>query len=409
MTSALSLSGSDNSPTTTERAPTRSVCYRSALRHDGYAVAALGNLRALRPAVAHLSWQPFALLNGKLFHPGNLELARRLAHIVFESSCDDTIGLIDGCDGCDVEVLHSVPELWQGLPFTGNLRIGCTVWECDALPRHWPPLLGAVDRIMVPCRFNQALFEEATGKPVFVVPHASRTGFEPPGEGEVEAFRARHGIERDFFVFYTINTWSTRKALWDVVTTFTLAFDSDDPVVLVVKTTPTGPMHPRTATMNPTRPQVDAILAAVPDAPAVVLIDEPLSERDIELLHVTGDVYVSLARSEGWGLGMFDAAWFGNPVISTGWGGQLDYLRPQWSTLVPYTLEPVVNRAGYPSYDSHQRWARPGLDDAIDALRDHFEHPAARREGAALQAGWIREAFSPAVVRERMLEAMQGD
>ncbi|MCZ7597822.1 MAG: hypothetical protein M5U09_08955 [Gammaproteobacteria bacterium] len=388
---------------------TRSVCYRSGLSHDGYAVAAFGNLRALRSAVARLCWQPFAVLHGKPFRADDATLSRRLAHVVVEPSYADALELIEECNDCDVEVLHSVPELWPGLPCTGKMRIGCTVWECDSLPRHWPPLLDAVDRVMVPCCFNKPLFEEATGRPVFVVPHACRSGLDAPGDGEIDEFRTRHGIDRDRFVFYTINAWNARKALWDVVTAFVPAFDSSDPVVLVVKTNSSGPRHAGTSATLPTRTQVEAICAAVPDAPTVIVIDEPVRERDIELLHTTGDVYVSLARSEGWGLGMFDAAWFGNPVISTGWGGQLDYLRPQWSTLVPYTLEPVVNRGGYPSYDSHQRWARPRLDDAIDALRDHFEHPAARREGAALQAGWIREAFSPAVVRGRMLEAMQED
>jgi hypothetical protein len=104
---------------------------------------------------------------------------------------------------------------------------------------------------------------------------------------------------------------------------------------------------------------------------------------------------------------MFDAAWFGNPVISTGWGGQLDYLRPQWSTLLHYTLEPVVNRSGYPSYAPYQRWARPDMDMAIDAMRDHFEHFDSRRLAAAEQAAWIAGSFSEVVVRHKLLDALR--
>jgi len=44
----------------------------------------------------------------------------------------------------------------------------------------------------------------------------------------------------------------------------------------------------------------------------VQLVTRELSDDDLRALHERGDCFVSLCRSEGWGLGAFDAAAFGN-------------------------------------------------------------------------------------------------
>ena len=57
----------------------------------------------------------------------------------------------------------------------------------------------------------------------------------------------------------------------------------------------------------------------------------------------------SCARGEGWGLGGFDAAAHGNPVVTTGFGGQLDYLADS-PHLVHFELVAVQDPVGFPSY-----------------------------------------------------------
>ena len=39
-----------------------------------------------------------------------------------------------------------------------------------------------------------------------------------------------------------------------------------------------------------------------------------------DAIHAIGDCYVSLTHGEGWGMGAFDAATLGKPVLITGWG-----------------------------------------------------------------------------------------
>ena len=72
-----------------------------------------------------------------------------------------------------------------------------------------------------------------------------------------------------------------------------------------------------------------------------MIADEGLSDGEMLALHERGDCFVSLARTEGWGLGTFDAARLGKPVVTTDYGGQLDFLDPALAWLAPHSMVPV--------------------------------------------------------------------
>jgi glycosyltransferase involved in cell wall biosynthesis len=55
------------------------------------------------------------------------------------------------------------------------------------------------------------------------------------------------------------------------------------------------------------------------------------------------DCYVSLHRSEGFGLGLAEAMLLGKPVIATGFSGNLEFMKPTNSFLVSYNLVPIQN------------------------------------------------------------------
>src|SRR3712207_9035191 len=58
-------------------------------------------------------------------------------------------------------------------------------------------------------------------------------------------------------------------------------------------------------------------------------------------LFAASDCYVSLHRSEGFGLTMADAMALGKPVIATGYSGNVDFMREDNSWLVPAGLTQV--------------------------------------------------------------------
>jgi glycosyltransferase involved in cell wall biosynthesis len=123
-------------------------------------------------------------------------------------------------------------------------------------------------------------------------------------------------------------------------------------------------------------------------------------------LHERGDCYVSLCRSEGWGLGAFDAAARGKPVIMTGYGGQTEFLSEDSAYRVDYRLVPV--RAGFfqHSYTPDQNWAEPDLDHASRLFRHVFENrEEARRRGCAL-GKHVRNSFDAGAVAKTFLDSI---
>jgi hypothetical protein len=93
-------------------------------------------------------------------------------------------------------------------------------------------------------------------------------------------------------------------------------------------------------------------------------------------LHAHGDCYVSLTRSEGFGLTIFDAYNYGNRVIVTGYSGQIDYLGLQYEGLVNYTLVDVNNMESFNGNYNHsdQQWAQPDLQHFRKLIRKCYEN-----------------------------------
>ena len=79
------------------------------------------------------------------------------------------------------------------------------------------------------------------------------------------------------------------------------------------------------------------------------------------------DCYVSLHRSEGFGLTIAEAMLLGKPVITTGYSGNMDFTTIETSLLVDYELIPV-QQGDYP-YSKDEMWAEPDIEQAGDYMK----------------------------------------
>lgn len=283
--------------------------------------------------------------------------------------------------------------------------IAHTVWETDLLPTHWPAILNLADRVIVPTEWNRAAFvASGVTKPVVVVPYVVCDPV--PGDRGVPL-----ALPDDVVAFYTISRWDERKKPAAVIEAFLEAFTADDPVALVVKTTPyvqyppAGPWGGQSVLVGTTMLEVARIVRNYPRPARVrVEIDDWTPER-LAGLHTRGDCYVSLAHSEGWGLGAFDAAAYGNPIVMTGWGGQLEFLDADTAFLVDHDLAPVQYWPPH-VYPTGQHWAVPRLEHAVEHMRKvAADLGAARRRAAPLKAKVLHE-YSPARVVATLLDVV---
>jgi len=103
----------------------------------------------------------------------------------------------------------------------------------------------------------------------------------------------------------------------------------------------------------------------------IKVIDSTLSVEQMIALRELTDVYLSLHRSEGFGLNIAENMLAGNLVIATGYSGNMDFMTAENSYLVDYTIVPL-EEGNYP-YWVGQWWAEPSVDSAVWALREAYE------------------------------------
>jgi hypothetical protein len=326
----------------------------------------------------------------------------------------------------DTVIIHTPPEYY---PYwveneKGKRIIGYTVWETDKLPAHWPQLLNLVDRVLVPCHWNREVFMKGgVRKPIDVIPHILE-GCKPVSD----CSKMPLDISPSDFVFYTIETWTARKAVWNTIRCYLDAFTGSDPVLLVVKTTKIAyndyPLRRfnRLKTLTIIRKffslmtlisgkrQSKKSMNLIKDKYAfparILLIDDTLTDEEIMMLHRRGDCYVSLCRSEGWGLGSFTAAGMGNPVIITGFGGHLDFLPGELAYLIDYDLTPARDDWDPRRFTKDQRWAEPKRSHASELMRHVFENQKeAKAHGEDLRRQ-VNEGFNEDKVMPRLISAL---
>ena len=135
------------------------------------------------------------------------------------------------------------------------------------------------------------------------------------------------------------------------------------------------------------------------------MITEYLTERDLYSLTNACDVYVSLHRAEGFGLGIAEAMSLGKAVIATDYSATTEFCRPGTALLVPFKMvsndeQGFAGRIG----DS---WAEPDVDAAARALRCLYDNPQLRNDLGNRAKAFICDYFSIENVR-RSVESFLG-
>ena len=387
----------------------RALKYISWGDNTGYAIAAKTYVRALIEAGIELTWTP--MLTGL----GNYEpyLSTTWPCPILGSVCNRNIDY-------DTVLIHTIPEYypeWIALERRPNRRIfGYTVWELERLPDHWPPILNQLDGVIVPCSWNVDIFRNSgVTVPIHVVPHLSQFDhINSSTDVDDVIIRERLGLLKKDptpFIFYSIGFWSHRKAPYLVLEAYLKAFDVNDPVLMVIKTTSKDFTRRTRQWRNGFRLRhpsprvfVQKLIARHPGrAKIVVIADDTLSDEQILALHKIGDCFVSLARTEGWGLGAFEATLLGNPVIMTGYGGQLDFLDPEFSYLVDHKMVAVNEPTWSENYKPTDGWAEPSIEHAAHQMREVFKKRAFARKRAETYAQLIAKKFSKNAILSGLL------
>ena len=143
-----------------------------------------------------------------------------------------------------------------------------------------------------------------------------------------------------------------------VIEAFRRAFTTKDDATLIIKA------RGRSQSGEPER----RLQAAIAQTANVRLVSGDLPGPDYERLLDSADVFLSLHRSEGFGLPLAAAMLRGKPVIATAWSGNLAFMSDETACLVPAQLIPARDEvSAYRHLDAF--WADPDIEVAAAWLR----------------------------------------
>jgi glycosyltransferase involved in cell wall biosynthesis len=272
-----------------------------------------------------------------------------------------------GLEFYDTTLIHTQPEpyfeasylragLQPRLPRT--YRIGYWYWEFEDIPNSWAAHVAQLDELWVATEFVANAMRQRFDLPVYRL----MPGIELPKFATRPRASFRLPENRFVFLFvFSMMSVMERKNPLGLIKAYRQAFGNDDRILLVLKTT-FGDLHP----------ELLAQLHAAAADNSIMVIDAVYSQEEILSLLSTADCYISLHRSEGWGLTMAEAMLLGKPTIATGYSGNVDFMTPANSLLVDYEL--VSLKRDYPPYTSGSQWAEPSIEHAAQLMRRVFEN-----------------------------------
>ena len=274
-------------------------------------------------------------------------------------------------------ILHlNPPMLPRGIlklglgSFVRTFNIGYWAWELEIIPTEWRHALRYVNAVFVPSEFTRKAIARHTNIPVITVPHP--VGEKPAAPG----MRAQFGIAEDAFLVSTIFSAGS-------------SINRKNPEAVLKAFRPFAADHPKAfllmkASGNPAKDErLAALVRAAGEIGNIRVITENLPSSAISGIIAQSNAYISLHRSEGFGLTVAEAILSGTPVVSTGWSGTVDFCDPQNTWNTDYSLIPVVD--SHPEFAGlrNARWADASADHAARQLADIAnDQPAAATKAA---------------------------
>jgi glycosyltransferase involved in cell wall biosynthesis len=259
-------------------------------------------------------------------------------------------------------------------------------WELAAYPKAWTPLVERFDEVWAPSAFIREAIAPVVRRPVLHMPLAVELGF--------DSFLGRRHfrIPEDAFVFlffFDFASWPERKNPMALLATFErlAARRPEADLHCVIK-------FRGAADSDAARRDLQARLAAL--GGRVQAINAELSDNEMKNLVRNADVFASLHRSEGFGRGMAEAMAMGRAALSTAYSGNLDFMTPQTSFLVDYSLVPVA--AGAYPFGEGQVWAEASVEHAAALMEAALDDPAGLMEMGRRARLHMRTHFSARAV-----------
>jgi glycosyltransferase involved in cell wall biosynthesis len=321
--------------------------------------------------------------------PLKLNCKNRLGDPTYEARLQET-------NPHEVNIFHLDPpasrdiDHHHGRGFRANkYNIAYFAWELPEFPDAWLASLDYYDEVWCPSDFTARAIAEKSPIPVLTMPHAIAFARPPGTPAEM---RAKFRLPAEPFLFLTLfdlNSYSARKNPRGAIEAFRLTGLAGQGAALVIKV----------QNIAGNEADFSALQQSVRDLPGTVLLTDTLSRADIYALEAAADCFVSLHRSEGFGLAIAESMYLGKPVVVTDWSATAEYV--DQTNGCPVRAHLVTLEQNHGPYAKGSTWAEPDTAHAAECMRRLFHDGVlAARLGAAGRAT-IETRFSPNAIGGR--------
>ena len=377
------------------------------LTQSGYGHHARTILRALmtREDLFDIYLQPIAWGQTSWLWENNEERQK------FDSLLAKTIAYLNSGGQFDASVQVTIPNEWEKL---APINIGVTAGiETTKVSPEWIKKSFLMDKIITISKhsadsFANTVYEAAREDTGEKIPFKCETPIKYVGY-PVRSFEPKK-IDLELttdFNFLTVAQISPRKNLKQLVKCFVENFKDNDNVGLIIKSNMAK--NSLIDKINTLR-NFKSFLSQFEDRKCkIYLLHGFLSDEEMAGLYTHPKVkaFISATHGEGYGLPLFESAYYGLPVIATDWSGQLDFLyKPQKQKngkvknkhmfgRITYTLQQIQKEAvwdGVLMADS--KWAFPEEGSIkLNMSEVHKDYGRFKKRAKELQK-WICKEFS---------------
>ena len=296
------------------------------------------------------------------------------------------------------KLIHANPDNFNALLgdrgvqyFKNKYNIGFWYWELSKLPKEWFDCFKYLDEIWVATSFCHDSVSMASPVPVVKIPPSVVV------DKIKDVDRSHYGLKKDSFIFFFMFdflSYLERKNPLALINAFKSAFSPDEDAVLLLKC----------SNSENNREGRDRILEAAKGL-NVKFIDQYFDKDEIHALVSLCDCYVSLHRSEGFGLPLAEAMYLKKPVIATGYSGNTEFMNGKNSFLVDYKLIEIDK--DYGPYKRGNVWADPDVGQAAELMRLVYEKRDLAKNIGEIASRDIKVNFNPEVTGKKILERLE--
>ena len=258
---------------------------------------------------------------------------------------------------CQPDTYWVIPRLIAPEAIADAWRVGRWAWETPLFPNAWRFAETLVHEVWAASDFCAVTFQSALPVPVRVVPYPVTA----PVQNGLD-MRARLGIAEDAFVglsIMDIYSCPARKNPWGHVLAWREAFGSDLKCILVMKIR----VSKRSAVV------LKELRDLIGDSKNIIVYADELDDFEIAALHGMADVYMSLHRSEGFGLNILESLLLGKQVVATHYSANVEFgsnFSNYWG--VPFHFIPYNDWLSH--YSGRFQYADPDVVLAGKIVRD---------------------------------------